>query len=44
MFKVWLGLGTKITWLGLGKDHGVGSDHYCIMVKELHRHGDKVME
>ena len=22
--KVWLGLGTKTTWLGLGKDRGLG--------------------
>ena len=22
--KVWSGLGTKTTWLGLGKDHGWG--------------------
>lgn len=26
MFLVWLGLGTKNTWLGLGKDHGLGSN------------------
>lgn len=25
---VWLGLGNKATWLGWGKDHGLGLDKY----------------
>ena len=32
LVKVWLGLGTNTTWLGLGKDHGLGSNDllmYC---------------
>lgn len=27
MVKIWLGKATKITWLGLGKDHGLGLDY-----------------
>lgn len=26
MVEVWLGTATKTTWLGLGRDHGLGLD------------------
>ena len=37
---LWLGLDTKTTWLGLGKDHGLGvNDHlkHCLyFLKVMH--------
>lgn len=45
----WFGLGTKNTWLGLGKDCSLGWNNFFLKVKQ-HRHGysnkhaDKVVE
>ncbi len=33
MIKVLLGLGTKTTWVGVGKDCGLGSDKFLVKVR-----------
>lgn len=34
VITVGLGLGTKTTWLGLGKNHGLGSNDHFVKVRE----------
>lgn len=37
MVEVWIGVGTGTTWLGLGKDHGLGQNKYIVKVREIVR-------
>lgn len=39
---VWLGSGTKMTWLGLGKHCGLGKMTTLSMIGDLHPHGLKL--
>lgn len=36
MYKQWLELGTKTTWLGLGKNHGLDSNKHLADVGKKH--------